>query len=138
MIRRTLLVCSIALLATLSIPGPVTADEMVAEESNQPESREQWRAQVLAANQAVVSAQKRNTAALRAYEIMRHRRRPRGDGKQAIMDELELSREALTTAQQGLEKLEKAARRAGAPPSWLKFDPAEIEAATRAPASQQP
>jgi hypothetical protein len=69
---------------------------------------------------------------------MRHRRRPRGDAKQAIMDELELSREALTTAQQDLEKLEKAARRAGAPPSWLKFDPAEIEAATQAPASQQP
>jgi hypothetical protein len=69
---------------------------------------------------------------------MRHRRRPRGDAKQAIMDELELSREALTTAQQDLAKLEKAARRGGAPPSWLKFDPAEIEAATQAPASQQP
>jgi hypothetical protein len=69
---------------------------------------------------------------------MRHRRRPRGDAKQAIMDEIELSGEALATALQDLEKLEKAARRAGAPPSWLKFDPAEIEAATRVPASQQP
>jgi len=54
------------------------------------------------------------------------------------MDELELSDEALTTALQDLENLEKAARRAGAPPSWLKFDPAEIEAATQIPASQQP
>ncbi len=126
MIRRTLLVCSIALLATLSIPGPVTADEMVAEESKQPESREQWRAQVLAANQAVVSAQKRNTAALRAYEIMRHRRRPRGDGKQAIMDELELSRKELASAKQKLEETEEAARRAGVPSSQLTFDPTEL------------
>ncbi len=54
------------------------------------------------------------------------------------MDELELSREGLTTAQQDLEKLEKTARRAGAPSSWMKFDPAEIQAATQVPASQQP
>jgi len=138
LIRRTLLVCSVALLTSISIPPPGCADEVEPEESERPEGRAQWRAQLLVANQEVASAQKRNTAALRTYEIMRHRRRPRGEGKQVIMDELELSREALTTAQQDLEKLEKAARRAGAPPSWLKFDPAEIEAATQVPASQQP
>jgi len=134
MIRRTLLVCSIALLTSVSIPDPVAAEDRVAQESEQPESREQWRAQLLVANQVVASAEKRNAAALRAYEIMRHRRRPRGEGKQAIMDELELSREELASAEQKLEKLEKAARHAGVPPSWMKFDPAELEV----PASPEP
>jgi hypothetical protein len=67
---------------------------------------------------------------------MRRRRRPRGDAKQAVMDELEFSREAIATTQQNLEQLEKEARRAGAPSSWLKFDPAEIKAGIPVPASQ--
>jgi hypothetical protein len=145
MIRSTLFVCAIALLAGIGAPSlgdarePEPSDERSQqEEPQQPEGRQEWREQLLIANQEVAIAQKRSETALRVYERMRHRRRPRGDAKQAIMDELELSREALTTAQQDLEKLEKAARRAGAPPSWLKFDPAEIEAATRVPASQQP
>jgi hypothetical protein len=107
---------------------------MLAGESEQPESREQWRAQLLVANQEVARAQKRNKAALRAYEIMRHRRRPRGEGKQAIMDELEGSREELASAKQKLVQMEKAARHAGVPPSWMKFDPAELEV----PASPEP
>jgi hypothetical protein len=134
MIRRTLLVCSIALLTSLSIPDPVGADELVAQESEQPESREQWRARLLVANQEVASAEKRTAAALRTYEIMRHRRRPRGEAKQAIMDELELSREELASAKQKLEQIEKAARHAGVPPSWMEFDPAELEV----PASPKP
>ena len=147
MIRSTLFVCTVALLASIGAPSLGDAPEpepepsdvrSQQEESKQPEGREEWRKRLLIANQEVAIAQKRSETALRVYQNMRHRRRPRGDAKQAIMDELELSREALTTAQQDLEKLEKAARHAGAPPSWLKFDPAEIEAATQAPASQQP
>jgi hypothetical protein len=135
MIRGALLACSLALLASISIPNLGTAQEP---ELEQPQGRTQWREQLLAANQQVAIAQKRNAAALSAYESMRHRRRPRGDAKQAIMDELEFSREEIARSQQNLEKLEKAARRAGAPPSWLKFDPAEIDAATQAPASAEP
>jgi hypothetical protein len=135
MIRGALLACSLALLASISIPNLGCAQEP---ESEQPQGRTQWREQLLAANQQVAIAQKRNAAALSAYESMRHRRRPRGDAKQAIMDELEFSHEEIARSQQNLEKLEKAARRAGAPPSWLKFDPAEIDAATQAPASPEP
>ncbi len=135
MIRASLLACSFALLTSISIPNLGYAQEP---ESEQPEGRKQWREQLLTANQQVAIAQKRTAAALSAYEAMRHRRRPRGDAKQAIMDELELSREGLASAQQNLEKLEKAARRAGATPSWLKFDPAEIDAATKTPASAEP
>jgi hypothetical protein len=147
MIRSALLVCAIALLTVTSAPNLGSAREPESErpsersqqeESEQPEGRLEWRERLLTANQEIAIAQKRGAAASKAYKTMRHRRRPRGDAKQAIMDEIELSGEALATALQDLEKLEKAARRAGAPPSWLKFDPAEIEAATRVPASQQP
>ena len=147
MIRGILLVCSLALLGTISTPNLGSARESEPEpsdgrsqqkESKPPEGRKEWRVRLLTANQEVAIALKRSVAALRAYEDMRHRRRPRGDAKQAIMDELELSHEGLTAAQQDLEKLEKAARRAGAPPSWLRFDPAEIEAATSIPASPEP
>ncbi len=147
MIRGVLFVCSLALLLTsIGIPnlggaprGPESEQptgRSQADESEQPEDREQWRERLLAANQEVTSAQKRGAAAQRAYKTMRHRRRPRGDAKQAIMDEIALSREELARAQQALEKLETAARRAGAPSSWLKFDPAEIEAGIPVPASQ--
>ena len=147
MIRSTLLVCTVVLLASIGAPSLGDAPEpepelsdgrSQQEEPKQPEGRQEWRERLLIANQEVAIAQKRSAAASKAYKTMRHRRRPRGDAKQAIMDEIELSGEALATALQDLEKLEKAARRAGAPPSWLKFDPAEIEAATQAPASQQP
>jgi hypothetical protein len=158
-IRETLFVCSLTLMATVSTPsfgdaldpdfGPsarrsqpmkaVPPDRRAQpEQAEKPEGRQEWRKVLLAANQEVAIALQRSVDALRAYESMRHRRRPRGDAKQAIMDELELSREGLITAQQDLEELEKTARRAGAPPSWMKFDPAKIKAATQVPASQQP
>jgi hypothetical protein len=147
MIRNTLLVCTIALLLISSALNFGSAREPETErpdvrsqqnESEKPEGREEWREQLLTANQEVAIGLKRSLAAIKTYRDMRQRRRPRGDAKQAIMNELELSREGLTTAQQDLEKTEKAARRAGAPPRWLKFDPAEIEAATQVPASQRP
>ncbi len=147
MIRGVLLAGSLGLLAAISIPNLSSARDPEPEqsgaraqqsESEQPESREEWREQLLVANQELVIAEKRIIAARRAYRDMRQRRRPRGDAKQAIMDEVELSREELVRAQQALESLEKAARRAGAPPSWLKFDPTEIEAVTSVPASPEP
>ncbi len=147
MIRGVLLAGSLGLLAAIGSPNLSSARDPEPEESGAraqrsdakpPESREEWREQLLVANQELVIAEKRIIAARRAYRDMRQRRRPRGDAKQAIMDEVELSREELVRAQRALESLEKAARRAGAPPSWLKFDPTEIEAATSVPASPEP
>ncbi|MBW2493396.1 MAG: hypothetical protein JRE43_01495 [Deltaproteobacteria bacterium] len=138
MIRRTLALCSIALLVSIGAPDPGCADEVAFEADERPEGRKEWRAQLLVANQGVAKAQKRNDAALRTYEIMRHRRHPRGEGKQEIMDELELARQELASAQLELERIEKAARRAGVPPSWLRFDPAELEVPAAAPESAEP
>ncbi len=147
MIRGVLLAGSLGLLAAISIPNlgsardpePEQSDERAQRsESEKPEGRDQWRELLLIANQEVAVAEKRSTAASRSYRDMRQRRRPRGDAKQAIMDEIKLAREELERARQDLESLERAARRAGAPPSWLRFDPAEIDAATSVPASTEP
>jgi len=144
-IRSTLLICTIGLVAAISTPDLGSAREPGVEHPNggsqegkseQPEGREEWRDQLLAANQEVAIALKRSVDALKAYQNMRRRRRPRGDAKQAVMDELEFSREAIATTQQNLEQLEKTARRAGAPSSWMNFDPAEIKAGIPVPASQ--
>jgi len=134
MVRIALIACAVAL---FSVGG---ASQLgAAEESKpvQPESREEWREELLAANQRIAVAQKREQKAFKIYEKMRHRRRPRGDAKQAIMDELALAREELAQAELNLEKLEKAARRAGAQPSWFKFDPGEIETPESTPASSE-
>jgi hypothetical protein len=147
MIRSFLIASSLALTTAICVPNLGSAREPEVSRSNeheesldsrQPEGREEWREKLLLANQEFAIAVKRSTAALRAYRDMRQRRRPRGEAKQAIMDEVELSREELTRAQEDLKSLEQAARRAGAPSRWLKFEPAEIEAATQLPASQQP
>ena len=144
MVRGVLLAGSLGLLAAISIPNlssardPESGARAQQSDSEPPESREEWREQLLVANQELLIAEKRIVAARSAYRDMRQRRRPRGDAKQAIMDEIELSREELARAQQALESLEKAARRAGAPPSWLKFDPTEIDAATSVPAAPAP
>lgn len=147
MIRGVLLAGSLGLLAAISIPTLGSASDPEPKQSDQraqlpesekPEGREQWRERLLVANQEVAVADKRVTAARHAYRDMRQRRRPRGDAKQAIMDEVELSREELAIAQQDLESLESAARRAGAPPSWLQFDPAEIDPVTPVAASPEP
>ncbi len=147
MTRGVLLAGSLGLLTAISIPTPGSARDPEPEqsderaqrpESEKPEGRDQWRERLLVANQEVAIAEQRSTAARWAYRDMRQRRRPRGDGKQAIMDEIELSREELARAQQDLESLEGAARRAGAPPSWLRFDPAEIDVAAPVPASPEP
>jgi hypothetical protein len=146
-IRLALLGFALVLLIGVAIPNPGNAREPEAqpsdemsqeEESEPPEGRDDWRKLLLTANQELAIAEKRDAAALRAYKSMRRRRRPRGDGKQAIMDEIELAAEELARAQQNLADLEKTARREGALPMGLKFDPAEIDAATQLPAAQRP
>jgi hypothetical protein len=146
-IRQALLGLALALLIGVAIPDPGNAqepeqqpsDEMSQEEESEPpEGRDEWRKLLLTANQELAIAEKRSAAALRSYKVMRRRRRPRGDGKQAIMDEIELAAEELARAQQNLADLEKTARREGALPMWLKFDPAEIGAAPQVPAAQRP
>jgi hypothetical protein len=135
MIRGALLSGSLALFTLLGIPDIGFANESAVEES---EGRAHWRERLLVAHREVAVAKKRNSSALKAYEMMRHRRRPRGDAKQAIIDELELSREALAKAQHSLTQLEDAAQRAGLTPKSMEFTRDQINAAAAAPASSEP
>jgi len=138
-IRRILLACSFALLIPLGIPDAARAEEPKAsEQPTKPETPEQWRAKILAAKRVLASAQQRHETALRAYQIMRHRRHPRGEGKQAIMDELAQASDELAMAQANLEKVEAAAHHAGATPNWFEFKPEEINPPGDVPAAAKP
>jgi hypothetical protein len=89
-------------------------------------SPEQWREQLIAAHHEVVNARKRHEAALDAYRIMRRRNRKRGEARRAILEELELAAAAVPKAEQELEALTEAARRAGVPPGSMRFDEADL------------
>jgi len=117
--------------------GGASASALGADEgpTAQPESREQWRERLLVANQTVASARQRSDMALRAYKQMRHRGKPRGAAKQAILDELAEARAELAHASSELEQLEDAARRAGLTQTSLEFEPEELRAAAP-PASE--
>jgi hypothetical protein len=82
--------------------------------------RATWTARLRAAVDAVARAEARHTKAIDAYSHMRARRRDRGSEKQAILDELAASDEALDRARVELRELRASARRAGVPPGWLR------------------
>jgi len=139
MIRRILLACAAALLISPGVPDAGRAQEpKAAAQPAKPETPEQWRERILSAKRVLASAQKRHETALRAYQIMRHRRRPRGEGKQAIMDELAQASDELAMAQANLEKVEAAAHHAGATPNWFEFKPEELNPPGDVPAAAKP
>jgi chromosome segregation ATPase len=125
----------ISMLGALLIAGTVASARGAEDGQTAPASREQWRGRLLAANQAVASARQRSDTALTAYKQMRHRGKPRGAAKQAILDELAEARAELERASSELEQLEDAARRAGLTQTSLEFEPDELRAAA-APASE--
>jgi len=157
MIRGLLLACSLALLTGLGIPDAAFAQEpelahdpkltqepQLAQEPTppeqpaKPESPEQWRERILTAKRRVISAQERHDAALRAYQIMRNRRYPRGEGKREIIDELDNATKELADAQENYAKVEAAAHHAGATPNWFEFKPDELEPPADIPAKAKP
>jgi hypothetical protein len=157
MIRGLLLACSLALATGLGIPAGAFAQEpelahdpkltqepelaqepTPSEQPTKPESPEQWRERILTAKRRLISAQKRHDAALHAYQSMRHRRYPRGEGKREIIDELDNSAEELANAQENYAKVEAAARHAGATPNWFEFKPEQLEPPADVPAAAKP
>ena len=82
--------------------------------------------QLVAAHQEIIRARKRHQAALDAYRLMRHRNRTRGEPKRLVLEELELAAAAVPKAEQELEALTEAARRAGVSRGSLRFDEADL------------
>jgi hypothetical protein len=82
-----------------------------------------WRERLAEARDEVESARKRAAAADEAVAHMRHRRRPRGEAREKLLDEREAARAALAEAERALEETLEAARRDGVPPGWLEAAP---------------
>jgi hypothetical protein len=122
-IRIALHCFAMLLLIASAIPPGVAAQPL---ESAEASNQQQWREQLLAAHREVIHARERHQAALDAYQLMRHRNKKRGEPKRLILEELELASAALPKAEQELEALIEAARRAGIPPGSMRFDDSDL------------
>ncbi len=117
-------VIGLAFASGLATPPSAAAEETgfpadVDLEGNGPDY---WRERALEARANVAEARERSTAAETAYRSMRQRRRPRGAARATIEAEYEEARVELAKAEQELMALDEEARRAGAPPGWLRVD----------------
>jgi hypothetical protein len=121
---RSALLCLTMLLVIAGADSPCRADQPIG--AAEASIEDQWREQLLAAHQEVIRARMRHEAALDAYQLMRHRHRKRGEPKRLILEELKLSEAAVPIAEQELETLTEAARRAGVPPGSLRFDATDL------------
>ncbi len=118
MIRR--LARSLALAALLGMPGACAlAKPAVATLPGEAE-RVAWRERIGEARGAVEQAQRRCEAAEAAIQKMRHRRRPRGDAREALFAERDAARAARAQSERALAERLEEARRAGVPPGWLR------------------
>ncbi|HZO08127.1 MAG TPA: hypothetical protein VFC77_02015 [Myxococcota bacterium] len=94
-----------------------------------PDDPADWQRRIREARAVVAQAQVRQTAAENAYTEMRHRKYPRGEARVAVAAERTAARDDAARAQRDLDLLLQQARRAGAPPGWLRA----TEAAPAAP-----
>jgi hypothetical protein len=83
---------------------------------------EYWRGRVLDSRARLDAARKRHGAALTAYQDMRRRRHPRGEAAAEIEAEFEAAKLELEQSEAAVEALDEEARRAGAPPGWLRVE----------------
>ena len=83
-----------------------------------------WQERIAQARAALDEAQRRSDAAEAAVQKMRHRRKPRGDAREALFAERDAARTDHAEAERALAELLEQARRAGVPPGWLRADEA--------------
>jgi hypothetical protein len=111
----SLVLASAALAASAGAQSPQPSPPRAA-----PAEQEGWQRRVREAREVVEQAKARRTAAENAYDEMRHRKYPRGEARVAIEAERSAARDDVTLAQRNLDALLDEARRAGAPPGWLR------------------
>ena len=100
---------------------PVSADpsEPPAGLSEQ-EQMAYWQGRGRALAGRVRDASARLAAGREQYQRIRHHRRIRGEDKVGVLTEIARAEADLIDAQAALERLPEEARRAGAPPGWLR------------------
>lgn len=115
---------ALALAALAGMPGasalPRPAEATLPSDAD----RARWQERVGAARTELERARRRSEAAEEAVQQMRHRRRPRGEAREALFAEREAARAACSDAERALDELLEQARRAGVPPGWLRAEDA--------------
>lgn len=123
------LACGLALAALLAAPAATTF-AVAAVAMVDASEREAWQQRVADARAEVDRANRRRDAAQAAVDRMRHRRRPRGDAREALFQELDAARMDAVRTERALEELLDEARRGGVPPGWLRAPAAQPPAAS--------
>ena len=127
--RARLLTLGPALAGLLAAPGAPALPTAAAATRVDEAEREMWQERVAERRADVERARERREAAETAVDRMRHRRRPRGDAREALFAEREAARAGVAEAELALEELLEEARRAGVPPGWLRAPAAQAPAA---------
>ena len=114
--------CALALAVTAALAGDpapgAPADAAPADEG----PWAVWQERVGEARQAVDRAERRSETAEAAVQKMRHRRRPRGDAREALFAERDAARAERAAAERALAELLEHARLAGVPPGLLRAE----------------
>jgi hypothetical protein len=117
--RLALLAASCAVLA---LAGAALASDVYSDQQ-----RFVWQERLRQALVEVEEARAREELAVEHVAKLRHRRKPRGEARQALRAELEAARASRTAAEQELEDFYEVARRAGVPPGWLRLPEDDYE-----------
>ena len=115
--RLALLAASCAVLA---VAGAALASDVYSDKQ-----RFVWQERLRQAHVEMKEARAREEVAVEHVAKLRHRRKPRGEGRQALLTELDAARAARDVAEQELEDFYEVARRAGVPPGWLRLPEVE-------------
>jgi hypothetical protein len=126
---RRLLCAALALAALAGMPPAATPADPASAALPGDADGPGWQERIAEARRAVEQAQRRRETADAAVQRMRHRRKPRGDAREALFAERDEARAAQAQAERDLEALLEEARRAGVPPGWLAAEePAPADA----------
>jgi hypothetical protein len=102
--------------AVLALAGTAVASDLYSEKQ-----RFVWQEHLRKSLVEVEEARAREDLAVEHVAKLRHRRKPRGEARQALLTELDAARAARAVAEQELEDFYEVARRAGVPPGWLRL-----------------
>lgn len=112
-------VFGLAVLGASALPASPDANEPPAGLSEERQMA-YWQERARALAEQVRDATARLAAGREQYTRIRHHRRIRGEDKVTVLTEIARAEADLGDAQAALERLPEEARRAGAPPGWLR------------------
>lgn len=85
-----------------------------------------WRGRARATHRAAADARARYDEVMAEYSRLRTKHRDRGERKTDLLEKKQQAEESLREAERRLEELPEEARRAGAPPGWVRVFPEDL------------